>query len=228
MQYRRSRHGESAVSFADSLEEEKKNDKKDEKKEREKRARSILDYAEKRQRGREAGGRVGGKRACISGRGRPVSLTLQLFAAAHPFRRGLSIPRNLLRTKVGEIPRGRERDSALSSVRPSDTPACRNRTDGRTNGRMVGREFHTKHNPHIETQTQWPRQVGRGAVLPAWARVRELYPRVCAHIHVCDLCLHIETCAWREKERKSEEERWAHAYVCTRVHMVERCTYGVT
>lgn len=41
-----------------------------------------------------------------------------------------------------------------------------------------GREFHTKHNLHIETQTQWPRQVGRGAVLPARARVRGLYPRV--------------------------------------------------
>lgn len=37
----------------------------------------------------------------------------------------------------------------------------------------IGREFHTKRKPYIETQTQWPRQVGRGAVLAARARVRE-------------------------------------------------------
>lgn len=43
-------------------------------------------------------------------------------------------------------------------------------SDSASRGR---REFRTKHKPYIETQIQWPRQVGRGAVLAARARVRE-------------------------------------------------------
>lgn len=35
-------------------------------------------------------------------------------------------------------------------------------SDSASRGR---REFRTKHKPYIETQIQWPRQVGRGAVL---------------------------------------------------------------
>lgn len=50
----------------------------------------------------------------------------------------------------------------------------------------IGREFHTKRKPYIETQTQWPRQVGRGAVLAARARVRETATpvRVCVSARV--------------------------------------------
>jgi len=169
--------------------------------------RSILDYTEETRRGGGRGGwglgaargGGGGKRACISG-GR-VSLTSQLFAAAHPFRRGLPSPRNLLRKKVGCAARTiardpRKRGRVGESVRFHVLPAPALHT-GRTD-----REFHTKHNLHIETQTQWPRQVGRGAVLPARARVRELHPRVDA-TYMCR-GVRMERERERERERASE------------------------
>lgn len=117
------------------------------------------------------------------------------------------------------------------SAIPRRRPACRSRTDGQINERMVGREFHTKHNPHIETQTQWPRQVGRGAVLPARTRVRELYPRVRAYVYggaYMWRCPRGER--EREKERRSEraQKRDGHVHMCMHVHAVERCTYGIT
>lgn len=163
---------------------------------------------------------------------RPASLTSQLLAAAHPFYWGLlSISRNLLCTKVDcvRVADSRIGEWARARFRVVVRPACRNRTDEQTNERMVGREFHTKHNPHIETQTQWPRQVGRGAVLSARARVRRLHPRVRAYVY--EVLTYRYTCTWRkrERERKSEEKRWAHTYVYIHIHMVdERCTYGIT
>lgn len=87
-------------------------------------------------------------------------------------------------------------------------------TDERTNERMVGREFHTKHNPHIETQTQWPRQVGRGAVLPARARVRELHPRVRAYVYEVLTYRDVRMERAREKERRKE---MGHMHMCTHV-----------
>jgi len=118
----------------------------------------------------------------------------------HNYSHGASIllrivdsSKSSLHAKVGGYARRRlreicEAESAIPHRRSSvPTPACRRTGDELQ--RMDGREFHTKHNPHIETQTQWPRQVGRGAVLPVRARVRELYPRrVCAHMSM--KCLH--------------------------------------
>lgn len=132
--------------------------------------------------------------------------------------RGLSIPRNLLRARKSAAVRvvdcarfAKRRARFRVVVRPF---RFLHAGRGRTNERMAGREFHTKHNPHIETQTQWPRQVGRGAVLPARARVRELYPRV----RVYDYEMPTHRDVRMEKERKSEEERWSRVDVRARTH----------
>lgn len=53
--------------------------------------------------------------------------------------------------------------------------------------RAADANFTQNAKPYIETQTQWPRQVGRGAVLAARARVRETATPVhsCTRVYVC-------------------------------------------
>lgn len=53
--------------------------------------------------------------------------------------------------------------------------------------RAADANFTQNAKPYIETQTQWPRQVGRGAVLAARARVRETATPVhsCTRVCVC-------------------------------------------
>lgn len=160
-------------------------------------------------------GRDGGERACTPDR-RKASLTLQLFAAAHPFYRGLVDPSEFppRESRLCASPiRARFAGVVRAAIPRSSCMQGARRIDERMNG-WFGREFHTKHNPHIETQTQWPRQVGRGAVLPARTRVRELHPRVRAYVYQVLTYRDVRMEREREKERRKE---MGHVHMCTHV-----------